>query len=147
MEIKIPCNDDGYVLLQCHLCGEYFKVRGSDINSDDFYQIWCPYCGLISDSYVTSEVIDVALKSATNTAMEEIYNVFKDFEKKTRNNKFINFKAGKKPKQIFIPPIQSKIDKLETCNYECCKKQAKIMPLSKYIGSYCPFCGGRYDEL
>ena len=132
MEIKIPCDDDGYVLLQCHLCGEYFKVRGSDINSDDLYQIWCPYCGLISDSYVTSEVIDVALKSATNTAMEEIYNVFKDFEKKFRKNL----------KDIYIIPkifvfsqkkeIKVKINNIKIADVIFCLLLNSLLLLNKY---------------
>lgn len=145
MEITIPIDEDGFVLLQCHFCEEYFKIKSSDMNSDDMYQIWCPYCGLISDSYVSEEVIDVALGKITNMAMQELYSTFKDMEKKTRNS-FVSFKTGQKPNDIFITPIKNRIDKLEICNYKCCKNQAKIIPLSKYIGNYCPFCGGRYDE-
>ena len=28
IEIKTPCDQDGYALLQCHFCGEYFKLKG-----------------------------------------------------------------------------------------------------------------------
>lgn len=27
IEIKAPCDQDGFALLQCHLCGEYFKLK------------------------------------------------------------------------------------------------------------------------
>lgn len=145
IEIKAPCDQDGFVLLQCHLCGEYFKLKGEEVNSKEIYEIWCPYCGLISNSYSTKETNEIAIKMATNYMMEEIYNNFKNLEKQTKNNNGFSFKAGKRPKEIFIKPIQVKIDNLEKQNYRCCKKDVKINPLYKNIGSYCPFCGGRYE--
>ena len=46
MEISIPCDEDGFVELQCHLCGEHFKLLAKDINDESNIDIWCPYCGL-----------------------------------------------------------------------------------------------------
>ena len=67
-EIAIPADNDGFALLQCNLCGEFFKLKPSDVQSDEVLNIWCPVCGLISDGYFTQDVIDLALKMATNIA-------------------------------------------------------------------------------
>ena len=61
-EIAIPADNDGFALLQCNLCGEFFKLKPSDVQSDEVLNIWCPVCGLISDGYFTQDVIDLALK-------------------------------------------------------------------------------------
>lgn len=33
--IEIPCDDDGFVLMQCPQCGELFKLRLNDYESDE----------------------------------------------------------------------------------------------------------------
>lgn len=142
MEIEIPIDIDGFVLLQCHLCGEYFKLKAEDIKDESNINIWCPYCGLNGKSYFSEEVLDIVLKKTKNEIDEIIYNTFKDFERKSKHNKFINFKAGKRPTQEIISPIKVKVDKLELKKYNCCNKQARIKPLSIETGSYCPICGG-----
>ena len=142
MEVEIPIDEDGFVLLQCHLCGEYFKLQADDIKDESNINIWCPYCGLNGDNYVSEDVLDLALKKVQNTVDEMIYNTFKDFEKKCKNNKFINFKAGKKPIPEEISPIKVKVDRLELKKYNCCNTIAKIKPLSVESGSCCPICGG-----
>ena len=84
IEIKTPCDQDGYALLQCHFCGEYFKLKGEDVNSKEIYEIWCPYCGLVCNSYSTKETNEIAMKIATNYMMEEIYNNFKIWKSKQK---------------------------------------------------------------
>ena len=64
--ISIPADEDGFVLMQCPLCGEFFKVRAEDLNAEDVIEIWCPCCGLKSDTYFTKDVIELALKKAEN---------------------------------------------------------------------------------
>ena len=46
MEISIPADDEGYVLLRCPKCGEKFKLAPTDIESDEVEDIYCPLCGL-----------------------------------------------------------------------------------------------------
>ena len=41
---------------------------------------------------------------------------------------------------------QDGIEALEVEEYPCCKREAKIKPIYKMCGSYCPFCGVRYEE-
>ena len=62
MTISIPTDDDGYVLLQCEHCGTYFKGTPSDLKDDGVFNIFCPSCGLISENYVTDDVLELAIK-------------------------------------------------------------------------------------
>lgn len=145
-EIAIPADNDGFALLQCNLCGEFFKLKPSDVQSDEVLNIWCPVCGLISDRYFTQDVIDLALKMATNIANDLLFDSLKDMQKRF-NGGFISMKIGKKPDREIESPIVSGIEALEIQKYKCCKKQAKIKPLVKIFGSYCPYCGVKYDEF
>ena len=145
-EIASPADNDGFALLQCNLCGEFFKLKPSDVQSDEVLNIWCPVCGLISDGYFTQDVIDLALKMATNIANDLLFDSLKDMQKRF-NSGFISMKISKKPDREIESPIVSGIEALEIQKYKCCKKQAKIKPLVKIFGSYCPYCGVKYDEF
>jgi len=68
--ITIPTDEDGFVLLQCHICGEYFKLLASEVNDDSTINIWCPYCGLNRKQYAPNEVIDTSIKVAENELNE-----------------------------------------------------------------------------
>lgn len=145
-EIAIPADNDGFALLQCNLCGEFLKLKPSDVQSDEVLNIWCPVCGLISDGYFTQDVIDLALKMATNMANDLLFDSLKDMQKNF-NGGLISMKISKKPAKEIESPIVSGIEALEIQKYSCCKKQAKIKPLVKMFGSYCPYCGVKYDEF
>lgn len=138
--LTIPCDEEGFVLLQCHICGNHFKLLGKQINKDNIINIWCPYCGLNRKKYVPKEVIDIAVKIFENELNEIIYNNFKKIEKETKNS-LIQFKCNTKPVLKEVSPIKKRIDKLELKNYKCCGSVAKIHPISKMCGSYCPICG------
>lgn len=73
IKISIPTDDDGFVLLKCPKCGEYFKLPPSDIKSEDVFNIYCPLCGLISDNYLTEDVIELAQAKALNHVLEDCY--------------------------------------------------------------------------
>ena len=81
MEISVPCDEERYIDLQCHLCGEHFKLLAQDINDESNIDIWCPYCGLNGQIYTSKDVEDVALKMAINEMNKMIFNAFKDMEK------------------------------------------------------------------
>lgn len=140
MEIEIPADDDGFVLLECPFCGDYFKLTPSDMEDDEVLHIHCPYCGQIGDSYLTEEVIEVAMNMAKNFALEQIHQAFKRLEKKHKRGP-ITFKAGKAPRKAYESPILLIADTLVKQHYVCCNRKAKVKPSMKIAGTYCPFCG------
>ena len=145
-QISIPSDDDGYILLCCEHCGTYFKIIASDIEDERLLHIFCPSCGLISDHYLTPEVIDLAGAIAHNYAMDMIHEAFKDLENSTRNS-FLQVKAGPPPQHIRENPIRSGIEALEITKFKCCCRTAKIKPLLRMTGCYCPFCGVKVYEV
>jgi hypothetical protein len=129
MTISIPVDDKGYVLLKCEHCGTFFKGTPSDIQDDGVLQIFCPSCGLV------------------NLVNDKIYDAFKDLERQIRGNSMVKFKAGKRPIHESEDPIRSGIEALEICTFPCCTRTAKIKPLLKMTGAYCPFCGVKNYEI
>ena len=146
MQIEIPSDNSGFVLLQCPLCGELFKLRPSDYKDDSVLEIHCPNCGLCSDSYFTEDVLNLAMAMSHNIAIDLIHNEMQKLEKNFNKSGVVTFKAGKKQKKEYEHPIQATIETLEIKYYECCNKEAKIKPLLKIYGHYCPFCGVKYFE-
>lgn len=144
-EISIPTDEDGFILLQCPLCGDLFKISVPDYNADDIYELWCPACGLKSENYLTEEVLDLALKMAKNRAQDMLHNQLKQMERKTRG-RFISFKVSRKHAPEYENPLVPIIDELELMQYLCCQRHVKISPILKLTGSFCPFCGVNYDE-
>lgn len=143
-EISIHTDDDGFILLKCPLCGEFFKLIPSEFESDDVIQVWCPCCGLVSKNYLTDEVINLGMKMAENEAVNMIFNEMKKWERQFKSSG-ISFKSGRRPTSQEETPIRTGIEALEIQSYRCCKRRAKIKPLIRICGSYCPYCGGRYD--
>lgn len=146
MEISIPTDDEGYILLKCQHCGTFFKGTPSDLQDDGVLHIFCPSCGLISDSYITEDVLELAMNMVKNRTNDMIYDMFKDLERSSKNS-IIKFKAGNRPKHESESPIHSGIEALEICTFPCCKRTAKIKPILKMTGSYCPFCGVKNYEI
>lgn len=144
-EISIPSDNDGYILLQCAYCGEYFKLTVADCEDDGILSIHCPSCGLISDSYITEDVMKLAIAKAENYAMDAIYDAFKDMERKSKKDS-ISIKAGHKPAKRKEDPIRTGIEAMEISVFSCCKKTSKIKPLLRITGCYCPFCGVKNYE-
>jgi hypothetical protein len=144
MEISIPSDSDGYVPLQCPLCAEYFKLTPADIKADDILEIWCAYCGLKSESYLTEDVYDLALSKAKNQVADLINESFVKMTKQIKS-RHITVKTKGTVKREPEEPIQVMCDALEEQEYACCKKKAKIKPLTIFTGGYCPFCGVGID--
>lgn len=146
MEISIPTDDDGYVLLKCPNCGNYFKATPSDINDDGVLQIFCPSCGLAGENYITEDVLELAIIMVQNKVMDMVYDEFKKVERHLKKGP-VTFKAGKTPKHEAKNPIRSGIEALEIVPFSCCKRTAKIKPILKMTGCYCPFCGVKNYEF
>lgn len=146
MTIPIPTDDDGYVLLQCPNCGTYFKVTPDDVEDDGVLEIFCPSCGLVGESYITEDVLELAVAMAENKAMDIIYDEFKKMERHFPKGP-VTFKAGKPPRHELENPIHSGIEAMEIAGFTCCKRTAKIKPILKMTGCYCPFCGVKNYEI
>lgn len=138
--ISVPSDEDGFVLMQCEYCGEFFKCTPGDIESDEVLYIHCPNCGLVSDSYITDDVRELADAMIKNYANDLIHDFMKGLERKYSSGP-LKIKAGKKPKHEHENPIYSSIDDLVEKDYACCNRSAKINPLLKMTASHCPFCG------
>ena len=146
ISISIPADDEGYILLKCGHCGTFFKGIPSDIQDEKVLDIYCPSCGLTSESYITDDAQELVEKMAINMANDMIYDMFKELEKHSKSS-MIKIKAGKQPKHEEEDPIHSGIDALEICTFACCNRSAKIKPLLKMTGAYCPFCGVKNYEI
>ncbi len=144
-EIEIPSDVDGFVLLQCPKCGEFFKLIPSEMEAEDVISIYCPFCGLVSEDYYTDDVITLANKIAKNIGTDLINDFLKDLETSFKNGP-ITFKSNTKIEKETETPIVSGIEAMVVQKYKCCKREAKIHPIVKISGSFCPYCGVRYDE-
>lgn len=138
--IEIPCDDDGFVLLQCPQCGDYFKLRPSDYEADEVLEVCCPSCGIVSDGYFTDEVVELAMAIAKNKAFEPIHDEMKRLERKTKG-KAVSFKAGKRPKPDYKPELQASIDALEIATCQHCGRESKVSGLLSMSSFVCPLCG------
>lgn len=138
--IEMPCDEDGFVLLQCPQCGEFFKLRPSDYESDDVLEVSCPACGIASDNYLTEDVIDLAMVIVKNKAFKAIHKEMKDIERQTRN-KAVSFKAGRPPRPDDEPVLQPSIDALAVATCKHCGMQSKVSHLLSMSMYVCPLCG------
>lgn len=146
MEISIPTDDDGYVLLKCPNCGTYFKATPSDIKDEGVLELFCPSCGLIGENYITDDVLELAIAMLKNKSLDLIHQELKKIERRFKKGA-VTFKVGTPPKHEFENPIHSSIEALEIVSFSCCKRTAKIKPILKLTGCYCPFCGVKNYEI
>lgn len=138
--VEIPCDDEGYVLLQCPQCGELFKLRPSDYESDDVAEICCPACGIASDNYITDNVLELAMVIAKNQAFSMLHKEMKELERKTKG-KPVSFKVGKSPKPDDEPVLRPSIDALAITTCKHCGRQSKVSRLLSMSMFICPLCG------
>lgn len=144
-QINIPSDEDGYILLQCPLCGELFKLSVKDIDDEDVFDIWCPFCGLTSVNYLTDEVIELAMIKAKNNLDNFVHHEIKKIERKIKRN-YISFKITSKPAYEFESPLIPIIDSLIVIDFKCCNRTAKVSPSLKTTIVFCPFCGVYYEH-
>ena len=132
-KIEITPDSEGYILMQCKFCGNYFKLKTEDVYDNGFLNIYCPSCGQHSDDYFTEQVIELTNKKITS-----------EVEKILSNKQHLNSYNFQPCRQM---RVYSKIDALKKVDFRCCKKSAKIKMLLKFTGCYCPFCGVKEYEI
>ena len=140
IEIGIPADNDGFVLMQCPLCGDLFKLRPQDVNDDDVLEIHCPLCGIVSESYFTQDVIEFALKKAANWGLDALYDELKSLERETKG-KPVSIKTGRRPDHEHVSPLMPRIEALAGAVCETCGRPAKVSPLLLMSEYVCPCCG------
>lgn len=146
ISISIPADDDGYILLQCEHCGEYFKLLSGDIKSEEILEIICPACGLASENYLTQDVIKLAMNMVENKVNDLLHDSIKRMERNTKNSMF-EIKVRKNFEHKSEEPIRAGIEAMEVVTFPCCHKSAKVKPLLKFTGCYCPCCGVKKYEI
>lgn len=145
LEVSMPTDDEGYVLLQCPKCGTYFKATPHDIQDEGVLELFCPSCGLVGESYITEDVLELGTSMMQNKIMDMLYDECKKMERQFRSG-LLTFKAGKRPKHEPENPICAGIETMESVMLPCCKHTAKVKPILILTGCYCPFCGVKnYD--
>lgn len=145
-EISIPCDDDGFVLLQCPHCGELFKLTVIDIESDSIFNIYCPSCGLTGDGFFTEDVRELALAKAANQAFDAIAQELQSFSKRSKGS-LIQFKVNSSSSREPEVPIQAAIEALQIATCQDCLSQSKISPALIMSAYTCPLCGiGQLNE-
>lgn len=146
VKIEIPKDDEGYSLLQCPNCGEFFKLTPSDVTDEGIIEIYCPSCGLMGENYITEDVLELAYKKIKNKVNNDTYLQFKAIEHECKNS-FVKFKVSKPPENECEDQLHSGIEAFQIATYNCCHKTSKIKPLLIITGSYCPFCGVKNYEV
>lgn len=142
LTISFPCDSDGFNTLQCHYCDTRFKLATDDLQNNDFLYIFCPYCGLQDEisNFLPDEVIEQADILAGNMMKTQINQLMQDLEKRTRSNKHIKFKAGKKIKMKEDVVFSDK-ENWNSIGKRCCEHQIKVSQPLLIDSVYCPFCG------
>ena len=142
IEISIPTDNEGFSLLQCSFCGEYFKVKSEDYNDEGILWVFCPNCGLIAESYLTEAVVELASVMFQNKMENEIYQGIKKMGRKMGGGSLVSI-SSQRPIPLHESPLYSTIESLAIYYYRCCGRTAKVRPSQKIVGSYCLFCGVR----
>ena len=139
-EIRIPCDDDGFILLRCPHCDELFKLTTEDIESDETLDIYCPSCGLCANNFLTQNVIDLALTKTSNYAMDAITQQLQAFAKKNSSG-LVRFEVKANREREPEPPIRAAIEALQIVTCHDCGREVKVSPALAMSAYTCPLCG------
>lgn len=141
-QISIPTDLDGFLSLECPFCEGRFKLSASEVQEDDVVLIHCPICGLSDEpnSFLTSEVVEAANIMLQNLAYDVVNDAMKGWERRSRGNKSMTFKAGRpirhEPEAVLIED-----DSLKLHVFECCDRSAKVSVMDAALILKCPYCG------
>lgn len=141
IEFTIPVDEDGFVTLKCPFCAKHFKITGTDANDQDIYEMFCPYCGLVTEpsEFLTDEVKEKALRLALNYRNDILNNFMDDIEKLFKGSDMITFEKGK-GFEMNSPKTIIETENMDTYKMSCCDREIKVISIDNEL--YCPFCGG-----
>ena len=146
VEISIPSDGEGYVLLKCPSCSEKFMLQVDDLKSDELIVIWCPKCGLTHDNYLDDDVLESANRLIKNQVVDLLNDFSQELEKNFSNSKNLNFKSSKQLKREPETSVHRKVGDYEVKKCYCCENIFKLSSLTLFEGGYCPVCGEILDE-
>ena len=139
-EIRIPCDDDGFILLRCPHCDELFKLTAENIESDETLDIHCPSCGLSANNFLTQDVIDLALAKTSNYAMDAITQELHAWAQKNSSG-LVRFEVKANREREPEPPIRAAIEALQIITCHDCGREVKVSPALAMSAYTCPLCG------
>lgn len=129
IRIEIPCDMDGFADLQCPHCGERFRLRPDDYESDDVPCVYCPACGLSQDIHYSDDIMDYAQSVAAMEAERTIAEALRGFGTMAPHLRH----PGE-------PPCPNDFT-MQDVEFACCGRHAKLKPLTACAGAFCPYCG------
>lgn len=147
IEIQFEADEKGYFDRECpnENCLFNFKINTEDWKekvSDE--EVHCPKCGFVApaDKWWTQTQVDrmheIVLSYATSYAQEELGKAFKDLERSTKNNKYVQIKYEPGQRISFVNnPIGASKEWEQDITCEKCGTRYSV------IGSafFCPCCG------
>lgn len=142
--IRIPADEEGYVLMKCPQCGELFKLKVQDIHDDGVMNIHCPACFFASyrtTDFITDDVQQHVETLASNLAGEVINGMMKELEQSLKNNKYIRLERKQVIKEEKPTSLFSITDSLKPVYCLHCGRYAKIKPILRDSAYKCPLCG------
>lgn len=143
-QITIPTDADGYLLLHCPRCGELFKISAKTNESDSVLDNYCPACGLTSDTFLSDDVLCLALAKAKNLAVSALA---KELEKQFNSaSDFFSLKIALDREEP-EPPIVEAVDALKLVRCHDCARYSKVQPALAMSMFVCPYCGiGQFND-
>jgi uncharacterized Zn-finger protein len=143
IRFNIPGDHEGFVAFECPYCNLLFKLSISEVQAEDVFELFCPYCGLQHQpsNFLTTEVKEQAMRLAANQAKSLINDFSKDIENIFKGSKNITFKPGSPLEMESDKILFDKNEELMQIVLDCCKRSAKVKMMDDKIGIYCPYCG------
>lgn len=143
-EIKLPMDNDGFTELQCPYCSIKFKVRNEEFIDIDHNNLYCPICGLTGEinTFYTKDVYDKAIEIAKKEMFDIINKTLFKGIKSTQSFKVTKNDIDVNENKTLIDSNYSMI----ITKLKCCNVHIKVREIDKFIGVYCPYCGGDFNE-
>lgn len=142
--IRVPADNEGYVLMKCPQCGELFKLKVLDFHDDGVMDIHCPACFFASyrtNDFITDDIQQHVNTLINNYAGEVIDGMIKELEKSLKNNKYIKLERKQEIQEEKPIPLFSTTDSLKPVYCLYCGKYAKIKSILRDSAYKCPLCG------
>jgi hypothetical protein len=99
-------------------------------------------CGLTADSFLTDDIVDLAMAKTKNWAMSQIDAELKELSRKSKHSGgLISFDYKSSHMEELELPIMPTIDSLAPATCHDCGRTAKVSPLLTMSVYICPFCG------